>query len=560
VQRRENESDAQNMSDWFQGLGVGGTHGSFRITVTRTDPTMHKGVRVGGHLRHYDNEFIDESVIAANHGGGKFMVKVHVPGATGGWLYHKAKQVEIAGEPKLPDEGKDEPDVGTAMAGQAFTVMKEALADARQGSRSNGADGETIARAVAAATAPFQATLQMMQGELAAARQSATEARQVQADPVRDKLLSKMVEDDSARITAIRVAHESEIRQLRQSATDTEALLRSQFNRDLERQERQGERQMDTLKSSYESQIMTMKHTYEGQIATLKESHARELSSITMMSTTTDKIGAAESKRFERENAELRAEVKALREKKDKSIFEQVKEMGELKEILGVGDEKEQGVIERVLETLANSKAAIGLASKLAGGDAPAVAPPPTHPQLPPPFTPFRAEDGKVYTHDGQGNLREVARKKKVRPPAPPPQAPVAAAPTTEGPAVPMTEEQLAAQAAQVAQAQAEQQAAYVAQQQEMVLREAMGELSSEDVALAVGYLESAYRGSQEPKMVAQSLRSQGLVPTSLFGFIRDQGVDVLLDKVARLEASSPLATQKGRNWVRSVARGLIEA
>jgi hypothetical protein len=560
--RQETESEGRSLSDWMRGLGVGGAAGSFQVKVTRLEPMTHGGKKVGGFLKTYSNEFIDEAILQDQHGGGKFQVQVLKPDERGSYVYFKAKNIDVAGDPKaLPSTEDDRtrqatPDAGNVLAAQAMNAMQGLLTETRREAARGAPDGEAIARSVASATGPIMETVRMLQDELKAARAEAVAARQVQADPVRDAILSKVMEDDSSRTASIRMAHQSELAQLRQSAADTEARLRDQFARDLDRLERGHERQIDTMKHSYESQIASLKHTYEGQISTLTGSHAREISSMTLLGTVQSKSGEQDAKRLERDNTELRAEVARLREKKDKSIFEQVKEIEELKEVFGDGDEKEKSTWEKALETLGSAPAVIKMLGGLTGADQPA---PAQQPQLqeaqpPPPFTPFQAPDGNWYTHDGQGTIRPYdpnrARRVKQRAAAAAQAAPAAGAPAAAaGPeGAPPVEVPVGPTAEEVA-----------AQQQAVLVAQAAANLPRDQVQMAVTYLENAFRGGQEAPTVAQSLRSQGLVPGDIFQFIREQGVDPLLDKVARLESSSPLATQKGRNWVRNVAKSLVE-
>ena len=571
--RVDAETQSRSLSDWMRGLGVGGASGQFQVKVTRLEPSTHGGKRVGGFLKSYSNEFIDEALIQEQHGGGKFQIQVFRMDERGSFVYHKAKNVDVAGDPR-PLASDDpvkpaQPDTGGALAAQAMQTMMGIVADTKR-EAGRAPDSVAVASLIASAVAPLERTIEMLRNDLQAARQAAT---QVQVDPVRDGILKKVMEDDSARTSSIRVAHQSELNQLRQSMADIESRLRDQHQRDLDRIERDHDRSMQDTVRQYEGQINNLKHAYEGQIATLKESQSREISSMTLLGTTRDSLGQGEIQRLERENNQLRAEVVALREKKDKSIFEQAKELEEIRDLLGGGDDDDK---KAGWEKVLNTPAATAVLAKIAGLVAPdgtvpgqpgQLQPQQPQPQLqaPPPFTPFQGGDGRWYTHDGQGNIRPYVRpeqrRKRPRQAAPAPMPPAAEAPVEA--TVEMTPEEAAqaqaqaeaARAAQVAQAQA----AALAQAQAQALAQAASELDRGMVQAAIDYLEGGYRRGTEPQIMAQSLRSQGLVPTSIFQFLREQGVDPLLDKVARLEASSPLATQKGRNWVRSVAKSLVE-
>jgi len=311
------------------------------------------------------------------------------------------------------------------------------------------------------------------------------------------------------------------------------------------------------MKSTYESQIMTLRTTYESQISSLRESHAREISAQTLLTATRDTVGQGEVKRLEREVIELRAENKELRARKEKGPLEMFKEVNELKELVGAdGDGEEKGAIAQVAEIIANSQIAVSLAKKLGGPD-PTAQPP--QQQLPPPHVPYVGQDGRMYVHDGQGGVAEVRpqqpmlrRKKQARPaPVAPPPAPP---PPPEG--APPEVQQAYEQAAQQHQ-QAEADHAMAVREARIV--ESAQELPMDMVQAAVQYLENAFRANADnPDVVAQSLRSQALVPESVVKFLREHGVDVLMDRVARLDSSSPLSTQAGRNWIRKVVKGLL--
>ena len=51
--------------------------------------------------------------------------------------------------------------------------------------------------------------------------------------------------------------------------------------------------------------------------------------------------------------------------------------------------------------------------------------------------------------------------------------------------------------------------------------------------------------------------RSQ--IPADVLAYLEEKGVDEFLNKVAKLEAGSPFRNIAGRNWVRSVAKCLLE-
>ena len=560
IMAEEQEKEARTVVQWLRQLGISGKQ--MQLGLYRIKPAQYMGVDTAGFMRTFTEE-IDEEQIKAMFGGGKYQIKLNLPDEKGVFRVATAHSFEIAGPPKLPDDdlgarAKHEPREDSTVVKSVLETMSRQLDKAEdRATRGSSIDANAIANAVELATRPLYQTIDRLTTQLEVAQKAATDARNAPPDPVRDGLMNKLLTDDTSRMESVRMAHQAEVNTLRQSAIDLEARLRDKHERELieirsdhkterERSERQHERELAELKRSTDAQIADLKRSYETQIQILRDAHSREVSSLTTVNTVTGKVAEGDSKRLERENAELRAEVKTLREKKDKPLLEQLKEIDEIKEIIGAGGEEgEKKGYERVIEAVGNIPAIQKVIGKLAGAEGQQAG----QPQLPPPHVPFVGQDGQMYTHDGQGNFLPVQRTRRLRqqpkrqaPPPPPPAPPPPDAP-------PEVQQQHAQQVEQHAKVVKEAQIAQAVQQ-----------LDRDQVAMAVSYLENAFRGNQDPTTVAQSLRSQGLVPTAVLQFLRDQGVDVLLEKVARLEASSPFTNQAGRNWIRKVAKVLTES
>jgi hypothetical protein len=554
------EKDARTVVQWLREMGTAGKQ--MQLQLYRVKPVQYLGQDISGFIRRFDEE-VDEEQIKAMFGGGKYQIKLNLPDDKGVFRFATAHSFEIAGPPKLVDEdgaaqrGKVEAREDSTVVKSVLETMSRQLDKAEdRATRGSNIDANAIANAVELATRPLYQTIDRLTTQLEVAQKAATDARNAPPDPVRDGLMNKLLTDDTSRMESVRMAHHAEVNTLRQSAIDLEARLRDKHERELveirsdhkterERSERQHERELAEMKRSTDAQIADLKRSYETQIQILRDAHTREVSSLTTVNTVTGKVAEGDSKRLERENADLRAEVKTLREKKDKPLLEQLKEIDEIKEIIGAGGEEgEKKGYERVIEAVGNIPAIQKVIGKLAGAEGQQTG----QPQLPPPHVPFVGQDGQMYTHDGQGNFMPVQRARRLRqvkrPAAPPPPP---APPPPDAP--PEVQQQHAQQVEQHAKVVKEAQIAQAVQQ-----------IDRDQVAMAVSYLENAFRGNQDPTTVAQSLRSQGLVPTAVLQFLRDQGVDVLLEKVARLEASSPFTNQAGRNWIRKVAKVLIES
>ena len=76
-----------------------------------------------------------------------------------------------------------------------------------------------------------------------------------------------------------------------------------------------------------------------------------------------------------------------------------------------------------------------------------------------------------------------------------------------------------------------------------------------DEVKMAVTFMENAVRNGTEPEKFARGARN--LVPGDVLSFIQRVGVDAFLDKV--VDASSPLASVRGRQFARAVAKILVQ-
>jgi hypothetical protein len=82
-------------------------------------------------------------------------------------------------------------------------------------------------------------------------------------------------------------------------------------------------------------------------------------------------------------------------------------------------------------------------------------------------------------------------------------------------------------------------------------------EIPATTIKLAVDFLESAFRNNQDPAEVATSVRS--MIPADVLTAIRELGIDGFLTNVAKLDGTSALSGQAGRNWTRKLGKSLLE-
>lgn len=491
---RNNTDNA--LKEWMEGLSP---NGGVKVRVTRTSPKVWKGLNVGGSLATYDH-YIDEDWIREHHGGGNFMLEVKKPRTNGsGWVIAGSRAIAIAGDPRTDDVFRDSPAGVPAVAPNtagsdmlvkaAFSSMERQIerAQSQPPPQNHGPDLATMQMLLA----PLQSQIDQMGTMLREKDRELAEARRApvpEVDPIKDKMFSALIDGDSARVVSMRTQHESELRQIKQSAIDSEARLRDSFDRDRQSINMAHEREMNTLRSSYDMKIASVE-TMNSTIKTLLEGEIR---------------------RLEAALTEARTELVTLRAKKDKTIIEQATEFAAIKEAIGDitgGDEKEKSTLEKVMEVAGNLPAVQGLIGKLGEAQAPPP-PPPPQPQLRARPQLLTGPDGNLYRQLPNGDMVMVRERKKP------------AAPTEPGqPVIP--------------------------------------EIAPATIAAAVGFLESAFRGGQDPGEVATSVRS--MVPADVISAIRTLGIDGFLTNVAKLDSMSPLATQGGRNWTRKLGKSLLE-
>lgn len=476
-----------------------------REPKTIFDPQSGEQKKCDGQVRVYDR-IVDEEELQRNHGGGTYQLIIKVRNGKGNFEYFAARTLEIAGDPKLNDvprmgmPSRDAPvmqpthdPMTQQIVGRAFDFMaNQATQASRHHPSTSAAD---IAVAVNASVAPMVATIEALREtiksrdlELAAVRESANKG-----DPYKDTLLNKLLDGDSARIAALRAQYDSEIRMLKEQQIASENRLRDQHQRDIDRLERSHEREIQNLKQSYDTQKTALETSQSTQKLVLD----------------------GEVKRLEREVAEAKAELAALRAKKEQSVGEKVKELKDLKGLFDDEDDddgSEKGTIERVIEVAGNLPVVAALAEKLGGGGQQQQQQAQAQQQQAPqqPRRPRLVRDrntGAVLAPapDGSGKLVPVQR----------------VVPTADG-------------NAQVA----------------------VPPVDPATVKMAIEYMTSAYQAGTKPEDFAESARP--MIPQSVLGAIRALGIDEFLSKVAQLDGTSPLATQSGRNWRRRVAAKLL--
>jgi hypothetical protein len=501
--------EEKSLKDWLDSIG---TQGAYRVQLSREKPTHAlvngKQVETKGFLETYEHSLTEED-IQREHGGGTYHLKITQQNKTGAYVYGKGmhRTVTVAGDPKtdrLPGNAPPLP-VATAAttAGENPTVVKMAF-DAMQRT----IDRQDSVPAQRGIDPAVQMVLDQMRrqtdradAEVAALRAELSQQRhqKPEVDPIKDKLLGTLLDGQSGHVEALRIRHEAELRQLKESSFQ-----------DVKRIEDRHDRTMAEIRVSHERTLADLRASHDREVHAIRASHEVALASTSAAHNIQVKILEATVVRLERDSGKLESEVAALREKKDKPLIEQIKDMNALKEAIGAGDE-ESSPWSKMAE-LATNPEAIAAVGSIFRGSAPPAAPVAPPPPAKPTIVRDRAT-GEKYLQKADGGLVPVKKKPKV-----------------------------------------------IVREDGSQLQ--LPEVDPAQVTQVIAYMERAFGAGQDADTVARSGRS--LVPPEILAWIQEHdseqqsGVDLFLSKVAKLPGNSPLASMAGRNWIRKVGKALI--
>jgi len=469
--------------------------GAIRVKVTRTSPKTWKGLNVGGAIASYDHQ-IDEDWIRDHHGGGNFMLVVQKPRTNGaGWVYAGGRAVAIAGDPRTDD------------------VFRDRVGEAPANGSANPAGGIV------------DKTFSVLERELANARQQHnaphgpdTATMQMMMGPLQHQLdqLSSMVREKDRQLAAAQVTKPVERDEFRDKMLDKLLdgdsarinSLRSQYESEL-RQVKEGAMQNESrLRDSFERDKQSLAMSHERELNALRSAYDMRVAGQEVGANAARTLMEGEIRRLQADLSEAKSELVALRLKKEKGTVEMMTEMAHLREVMGeaFGDKDEKSTLDKVMESagplLQNVLSKVG---EQAPAPAPAV----------PQFVPrpraqlMTGPDGNLYRPGPNGEPILVRERKRAVPPS-------ATGQPSSVPEIPLT-----------------------------------------TIKVAVEFLESAFRNGQDPDGVATSVRS--MIPADVLTAIRELGIDGFLTNVAKLEGTSPLSTQAGRNWARKLGKSLLE-
>lgn len=491
--RKLRDHQQMETAEWLNALAG---EASIKVAVIRkepdrfTDPVTGEKVKVDGQVAVYDRQ-VSEEEIQKRHGGGLYQFSVQIKNDRGRWQFFGSKTVNIAGDPILDDVPRvvrptATPTViqqGDPSSGKAMDTVIGLLGRQLEQPRApQGPSMIEITQIIAQATAPLQAQITALLSQLTQKDAELARAREAPQDPFQQKLLLGLMDGESARIAALRTQHESELRMLKQAATDLENRLRDQFQRDLDSAEKRHDREIASLKEAQRNALEMAKHSSE----------------------TNKTILESENKRLSAELADTKSELKDLQKLRNPSFKDKIDEVNALKELVSDGDEEEKGTAAQLVEVLGNVPAISKLIDRIGGpGEQPQQQQQQQAPQRP---KLIKAANGDVFQRTAQGLVPVKKKNQEV---------------LTEGGG-----------------------------------KVEIPPIDPEQVKQAVQFMEAAFKNGTAPDTFAQTARPY--VGSSMIQAIRVLGVSDFLSKIAKLEATSPLATQGGRNWSKKVAAALV--
>jgi hypothetical protein len=404
-----------------------GTHTAYKIRVTRMKPdTVHvngKKYATSGYLAWVEGQPIDEAWLQETYGGGKYELMIKKRGTKGGWEYGGQVTVDIAGTPNLDNlpGGQDMGGPPTAAAAPAATsssespsvvtkamdFMAQQVQAAQERADKGGGSGaasevvDLMREQLAASAREKEALMRRLDEIQTRINQPPVETAE---EKFKDRMLDKLIDGDSARITALRTQYESEMRMLKEQAIANEERFRDRAERERQDARNAHEREISLLRQSHDTALAAAKASFETQLAAAKSSFETQV-----------KILEAENRRLERDITDMRDDLKELRAKKDKTIVEQVKELEIIKDALGAGDGEDKDTVEKLMEAAPDVITAVGQmfnkGQQQQAAAAPAQAPPRKREVV-------QGPDGQKFILEG-GKLRPA---KKIPPPGTPPE------------------------------------------------------------------------------------------------------------------------------------------
>ncbi len=467
-----------------------------KIDLIRDFPTEWQGHPIKGSIATFE-EAITEEDVRKTYGGGKYQIRIRMPNEQGKYTYKNSLKFEIAGDPKItPMTGENNGSYAAANA----PVVEPASVVTRAMDMTHRLLEKSEARAdrISQEAHKPDPTVGMLMDEIRAMRDQLND---------KDRRLLDVMQRPSAPSTSDTLVHKlfdnehSRIDSLR-AQFDSELRMRTEMHaKEVDRLNQRTDDLLRRQEDAHKREVDGLQRSFDSQLATLKLAYEGQIQALHHQLTTLD-----------REVTLSKTEVVELRAKKDKGLVETMTELASVREamdVFGGNKEPNESTMERVISGVLNSSLAEGVATRLAGPAMAAQPQPPQEQQELPINRPVRMPNGKIVVRREDGSVIEL-RKKSAQP-----------APTGDEPVF----------------------------------------VSDEDIKAAISFLESALTADADPAQFARTARN--LMPSLTQGSVRKmlevQGVDEFFKRVAKLNPTSTLLMQHGKNWVRKVAAALLE-
>jgi hypothetical protein len=561
VREMHNEDD-RDLRSWIDSLAG---DSEVRVTITRKRPTIgSRGENIGGVLETVE-ERIDEEYIRDTWGGGDFQLKIQTHRPNGQWKYFRARSLKLAGPAKMSGKIVSENDASTAtpisstpehdpLAERAFLSMERHAREAQQRAdraeelaRDRRSDGGLDVAALSALQAPMIEQLRSAQETIAGLQRQVIElvARPAPRDEFRDRIMENALAGEGKRVETLREQYEMRIDKLRDNFDDERKRLEDRHQAEIKRLEDRHERELRFREKQEDATNKTADVAHNARLDAAQET----------------------IKRLERELTAMTAKNAALEAKKDQTIGEKADELIKVKEALdglgGDGDDGDKPWYTQLVDAVGNSEAAVNWINKITGGGGGGEQPQPQQQALPPPGVPYQvAGDANIYVRNAQGQVGIVdaatatrmqarARKRARRQAQRPADPGVAAAQASE--AVAQGEPSNAdLDAALAGEPTPEPEPAPV----QVKVRKP----SRKEIEQAVQFAEAALRGGDsDEKIVGFAATARNLMPGDVLAYIQSVGSETFITEATKSIPGSPLATIRGRGWLRKVVKVLVE-
>lgn len=330
IAREENVS----VIDYIRNLSGGA---AMQVKIARNSPKVWRGVNVGGHLDTL-TDFITEDEIKERYGGGNFTIQVSKQRTegkgAGRFEIVGQRKFDIAGNPIISEQDHVLPPVATitapaedsSLSKHAMSLVERQLAEAEKraaAAEQRYLDGVNAPKGHDPMITVLLAQLEQQNRQMEQLRNQLMDAQKsppTVANPVQDKLLEKLLMDDTVRVDSMRTTHAAELRQLQSHHVEDVKRIEDRYERIRADEKRSHDRELDNTKAMLMLQLENTRGAYEARISGLQE----------------------ESKRLVKQLDEARDEIKELRRVKEKPVVEQLTEIMTLKDALTSLSDKEE--------------------------------------------------------------------------------------------------------------------------------------------------------------------------------------------------------------------------